>query len=32
MSITNDSIGVAYKRVMLVSNFAVFGQLTRELM
>jgi len=32
MNITNDVIGVAYKGIMFVSNFEVFGQLTRELM
>jgi hypothetical protein len=32
MGITNDGNGVASKGVMLVSNFAVFGQLTRKLM
>jgi len=32
MGITNGGIGVAYKGEMLVSNFAVFGQLTREVM
>jgi len=32
MNITNDGIGVAYKGVMLVSNFELFGQVTRELM
>jgi hypothetical protein len=31
MDITNDN-GVAYKAVMLVSNFAVFGQHARKLM
>jgi len=31
MSITNDGVVMTYKGVTLVSNFAIFVQLTREL-